>query len=135
MSVYRVCGTVPVRAGASSVRPDILGNAVLQGWWAAPGCLGRPPVGCVFMLLTPRFLLVVLSASVFLILLHRRIRASIAQFQQELIGHVKEAVSAIQDKFRHRYEVRFFAELCGQFSTDSRCDAFRCVVWRLSAII
>ncbi|CAM9222420.1 unnamed protein product, partial [Laminaria digitata] len=34
-----------------------------------------------------------------------RIRASIAQFQQELIGHVKEAVSAIQDKFRHRYEV------------------------------
>lgn len=35
-----------------------------------------------------------------------RIRASIAQFQQELIGHVREAVSAIQDKFRHRYEVR-----------------------------
>ncbi|CAM9412658.1 unnamed protein product, partial [Ectocarpus sp. 12 AP-2014] len=34
-----------------------------------------------------------------------RIRASIAQFQQELIGHVREAVSAIQDKFRHRYEV------------------------------
>lgn len=38
-------------------------------------------------------------------LLRGRIRASIAQFQQELIGHVKEAVSAIQDKFRHRYEV------------------------------
>lgn len=35
-----------------------------------------------------------------------RIRASIAQFQQELIGHVREAVSAIQDKFRHRYEAR-----------------------------
>lgn len=35
-----------------------------------------------------------------------RIRASIAQFQQELIGHVREAVSALQDKFRHRYEVR-----------------------------
>lgn len=35
-----------------------------------------------------------------------RIRASISQFQQELIGHVKEAVSALQEKFRHRYEVR-----------------------------
>lgn len=36
-----------------------------------------------------------------------RIRASISQFQQELIGHVREAVSTLQDKFRHRYEVSF----------------------------
>ncbi|CAM9128550.1 unnamed protein product [Discosporangium mesarthrocarpum] len=34
-----------------------------------------------------------------------RIRTAISQFQQDLIGHVKESVTTLQDKFRHRYEV------------------------------
>lgn len=111
VSVNRCCGDVPIGAPVGCTLPAILANAVLRGCCGGAGGARAP--SCQVLLCSVDsvsfgYVFICRCWCVFS-LLHGRIRASIAQFQQELIGHVKEAVSAIQDKFRHRYEVRWFS--------------------------